>query len=220
MLKLEDEGYIFSEDWITEETVNNTVKWYHATLKRHLESLKAGIKVDHNMGHELDFGAGFYITSDLEQACKYINAQVDALNNGMSNEDFFNTDREVGIILEFHIDNFVDIFTNPKYNCHYFSTHKHTEKDIDFAEFVFKNRKNTEKLQHSFDFIYGVQTDDKPTQLMMRYKEGEIDEQQVLEEFRKPYSFKQLSIHNQSFYDIMKIDKVYFSDTRKELEQW
>lgn len=195
-------------------------KWYHATLKRHLESLKSGIKVDHNMGHELDFGAGFYITSDLEQACKYINAQVEALNNGTNDVDYFNVDREIGIIVEFHIDNFLDIFTNSKYSCYCFFTHKQTETDIDFAEFVFKNRNYTDERQHSFDFIYGIQTDDKPTHLMMKYKEGQITKQQVLESFRKPYSFKQLSIHNQSFCDIMTINKVYSSDTRKELERW
>ena len=33
----------------------------------------------------------------------------------------------------------------------------------------------------------------------------------MLEEFRKPYSFKQLPIHNQFFADIMKIKKVYQS---------
>ena len=37
---------------------------------------------------------------------------------------------------------------------------------------------------------------------------------------RKPYSFKQLSIHNQSFCDIMKIEKVYQSKTGEELQKW
>ena len=36
----------------------------------------------------------------------------------------------------------------------------------------------------------------------------------------KPYSFKQLSIHNQSFCDIMKIEKVYQSKTGEELQKW
>ena len=41
----------------------------------------------------------------------------------------------------------------------------------------------------------------------------------MLAEFRKPYSFKQLSIHNQSFCDIMKIEKVYQSKTGEELQK-
>ena len=42
----------------------------------------------------------------------------------------------------------------------------------------------------------------------------------MLAEFRKPYSFKQLSIHNQSFSDIMKLEKVYQSKTGEELQKW
>ena len=43
-------------------------QWFHATLLRHLESLKKGIDVKFNLGSELDFGPGFYITPDFEQA--------------------------------------------------------------------------------------------------------------------------------------------------------
>lgn len=196
-------------------------KWYHATLERHLESLKKGIRADYNTGRELDFGAGFYITSDFEQACKYINAQVSALNNGLGSEQtFLETSKEVGIVLEFYIENFEEIFTSSEYCCHYFAKHKQSEDGIDFAEFVFENRIHTEIPQHQFDFIYGVQTDDNPTQVIVQYEAGELSKQEVLENFRQPYSFKQLSIHNQEFCDIMKIDKVYLSDTGKELDQW
>lgn len=41
-------------------------QWFHATLLRHLESLKSGIDVKFNLGSELDFGPGFYITPDFE----------------------------------------------------------------------------------------------------------------------------------------------------------
>jgi len=47
-------------------------QWFHATLLRHLESLKSGIDVKFNLGSELDFGPGFYITPDFEQARKFI----------------------------------------------------------------------------------------------------------------------------------------------------
>ena len=33
-------------------------QWFHATLFRHLESLKKGIDVKFNLGSELDFGPG------------------------------------------------------------------------------------------------------------------------------------------------------------------
>ncbi|WP_150535615.1 DUF3990 domain-containing protein, partial [Streptococcus pneumoniae] len=130
------------------------------------------------------------------------------------------SEEEVGIIVEFRISNFIEIFKNPDYHCHYFAKHKKSESDLDFAEFVVQNRENPDELQHHFDFIYGVQTDDNPTQALARFRQNEITKEEMLAEFRKPYSFKQLSIHNQSFCDIMKIEKVYQSKTGEELQKW
>lgn len=42
--------------------------------------LKKRIDVQFNLGSELDFGPGFYITSDFEQARKFINKQVEVKN--------------------------------------------------------------------------------------------------------------------------------------------
>ena len=64
------------------------------------------------------------------------------------------------------------------------------------------------------------QTDDNPTQALARFRQNEITKEEMLAEFRKPYSFKQLTIHNQSFCDIMKIEKVYQSKTGEELQKW
>ncbi|MFX3862108.1 hypothetical protein ACJBS1_10650 [Streptococcus suis] len=47
-----------------------------------------------------------------------------------------------------------------------------------------------------------------------------ISKADVLEEFSKPFSFKQLSINNQDFCDIMKVNNIYLSEDGKELEQW
>ena len=57
-----------------------------------------------------------------------------------------------------------ELFKNPDYRCHYFAKHKKSESDLDFAEFVFQNRENSDELQHHFDFIYSVQTDANPIQ--------------------------------------------------------
>ena len=88
---------------------------------------------------------------------------------------------------------------------------------MDFAEFVVLNRENPDKIQHDFDFIFGVQTDDNQVQSLAMFHCGKITKEELLEEFRKPYSFKQLSIHNQSFCDTMKILKVYQAKTGEEL---
>ena len=132
-------------------------QWFHATLLRHLDSLKRGIDVKYNLGSELDFGPGFYITSDFEQAQKFINKQVEILNQSITATNIFDSEKEVGIILEFSISNFVEIFKNPKYNCYYFSKHKQIDSELDFAEFVVRNRENPDKLLHNFDFIQNKQ---------------------------------------------------------------
>ncbi|HHT7734560.1 TPA: DUF3990 domain-containing protein [Streptococcus suis] len=194
-------------------------KWYHATLKRHLPSILSGIRADYNHGHELDFGTGFYVTSDFEQARKYINTLVEFYNQ--EEIDFLANDEEVGVILEFTLENLVDIFEGSEYSSHYFAKHKEAMAgEIDFAEFVFQNRLEPKRRIHAFDFIYGVQTDDNPTGLVQEFKAGLKTKDEVLSQFRKPYSFKQLSIHNQSFCDIMKVDKIYLSKNGEELQQW
>lgn len=202
-----------------ENQLRNT-RWFHATLLRHLESLKSGIDVKFNLGSELDFGPGFYIPPDFEQAIKFINKQVDVLNQSLLDNDVFESEREIGIVLEFNIPNFVDIFKNSIYNCQYFTKHKKIESELDFAEFVVLNRENPDEIQHDFDFIYSVQTDDNPVQSLARFHREEITREELLEEFRKPYSFKQLSIHNQSFCDTMKIVKIYQAKTGEELLKW
>lgn len=195
-------------------------KWYHATLKRHLPSLLEGINVNYNLGNELDFGAGFYITPNFQQAQKYINSLVEFLNSKNVISNYIGNVNEEGIILEFEYTEFASIFQSSQYKCHYFKSHKVSENLIDFAEFVFKNRLCSNEKIHHFDFIYGVQTDDNPTGLLQKYKAGIVSKADVLEEFRKPFSFKQLSIHNQEFCDILKVSKIYFSKDGKELSQW
>ena len=66
--------------------------------------LKKGIDVQFNLGSELDFGPGFYITPDFEQARKFINKQVEVLNRSTSNNNIFDSEEEVGIIVEFRIE--------------------------------------------------------------------------------------------------------------------
>ena len=51
---------------IKQEKQLGQTQCFHATLFRHLESLKKGIDVQFNLGSKLDFGPGFYITSDKE----------------------------------------------------------------------------------------------------------------------------------------------------------
>ena len=74
---------------IKQERQLGRTQWFHATLLRHLESLKNGINVQFNLGSELDFGPGFYMTPDFEQARKFINKQVEIFNKSIAGSNIF-----------------------------------------------------------------------------------------------------------------------------------
>lgn len=56
-------------------------QWFHMTLFRHLESLKKGIDVQFNLGSELDFGPGFYITPDKETPSNTMMVSLNLVDN-------------------------------------------------------------------------------------------------------------------------------------------
>ena len=56
-------------------------QWFHATLLKHLESLKKGIDVQFNLGSELDFGPGFYITPDKETSKNTMMVSLNLVDN-------------------------------------------------------------------------------------------------------------------------------------------
>ena len=47
--------------------------WYHGTTAKDAENIiRNGIDVNYNIGSELDFGKGFYLTDTFERASGYI----------------------------------------------------------------------------------------------------------------------------------------------------
>ena len=44
-----------------------------------------------------------------------------------------------------------------------------------------ENQENLDELQHHFDFIYGIQTDDNPIQALARFRQNEITKEEMLE---------------------------------------
>lgn len=54
-------------------------------------------------------------------------------------------------------------------------------KDWNFNQPLESKLENPDKLQHYFDFIYSVQTDDNPTQALARFRQNEITKEEMLE---------------------------------------
>lgn len=197
-------------------------KWYHGTTLEGWHNIcDKGIICNYNQGHELDFGYGFYLTPIQKQAERFITTLLEirqSQDDLLSEMDtLFTMDAEnisnVGVNIEFEfVPN--DWLTQKQFN------HKLLNQyDDKFAEFVFFNRTvNADGLnQHDYDFIFGVMSDSNPIRDISLYNQGEIDEETVLESFKKQTSAKQLSIHNQHLCDIIKPSRAYIIETGEEL---
>lgn len=175
--------------------------WYHATTIQHLQSLKNGVNVNYNKDNALDFGAGFYLTPDIKQAENYIQR-----NMSFDHPDSIflqSGDYDTPIIVEYHIDGLYDIFMDSKkYRCNLFPNYNER-----FATFIFINRLHGTK-QHNCDFIYGVQSDSNPEDIVEQYKSNNITKDQAIHELEKSTSSKQLYIGNQEFCDTLSVQKV------------
>lgn len=161
-----------------------------------------GIIASHNLRHELDFGAGFYLCQTADAAERYI-ARLP------------HPDGEQCVIMCFGFSPLA-WFDDDSYNTATFLSY-----DDKFAEFVFKNRLNPNSLQHKYDVIYGVMSDSFPTMLLAQYRAGELTRDEVVNGLKKSTSAKQLSLHNQLLCDKITLCSSYLydyhSDTRKEL---
>ena len=122
---------------------------------------------------ELDFGKGFYTTSDMEQAARW--AERTAKRRGESNA--FVTVYEVNedelkniCLLSFDLPN------------------------VEWLNFVVKNRKG-EYIAGDWDIISGPVADDQTAQVIDLYLEGAYDEEEAIRRFltqrlKDQYAFK------------------------------
>ncbi|PYY28375.1 DUF3990 domain-containing protein [Paenibacillus illinoisensis] len=195
-------------------------KWYHATTLDGWKSIcRYGILANHNIGHELDFGHGFYLTHDKKQAEKYIITLLKYKNKGLLSEIEFLLDSKVDksksipVLVEFDISP-LEWLQRKEYDHYFFNKY-----DEEFAEFVFHNRMYNVNGEdhHGYDFIFGVMSDSNPIIDIERFRNGELEKVEVLEGFKKSTSSKQLSVHSQQLCDIIKPSRAYRIDTGEEL---
>ena len=128
---------------------------------------------------ELDFGKGFYTTSDMEQAARW--AWRTAKRRGESNA--FVTVYEVN---EDELKNIRLLsFDSP---------------NVEWLNFVVKNRKG-EYIAGDWDIISGPVADDQTAQVIDLYLEGAYDEEEAIRRFltqklKDQYTFKTLEAIN------------------------
>ena len=175
--------------------------WYHGTTIESAENIADnGVIANYNLGADLDFGPGFYLTDTYERAVSFISKTPILTSNGNIElpKDW--------AIITFEFNPFNLLFnSDARYNFCNFSRH-----NDEFADFVLKNRMyNTRKENHHhYDVIWGVMSDNKPFEIIEKYKKKIISYENAINEFKKTTSMRQLYIGNQNICDMLKIQGI------------
>lgn len=162
---------------------------YHGSISIHKESLLTGINI--NKGYpSVDFGQGFYTTSNYEQALNLAEGRARAYSK------IHNVTSVYPIIISYNVDKSVLnhhkglIFDFP---------------DSKWKEFVFNNRvgdgfqvSNYHNLNKKYDYVYGCVADSFITDMTKQIKSGKIDFGQFTDNLKplKMEHFDQLSFHS------------------------
>lgn len=107
-----------------------------------------------------DFGRGFYLSADKEQAKQLALFRSLALGGSPIVTSF-----------DFDESHLLDGSLN------YLSFDSYTE---DWANFVFKNRNEAEDFQHEYDVVYGPIANDRVGLQIQKYEDGSIDMNEFL----------------------------------------
>lgn len=186
--------------------------WYHATTKAdYLKIIEQGVKFDVSWGSELDFGPGFYLAPKQKMAEDFISRQI-KFKKEMELESFLPAEAFEAVVMEFEFDVFP-----------YFEKGELKvldENNEEFATFITENRiRAIEGLIHRHSLIYGIMSDNNPADLVSKFRDGEIDKQQVIKGIMdRTISTRQLSIHAQALCDKLVLRKAYEVDGGKELD--
>ena len=175
--------------------------WYHGTtMEDALNIQETGVIANYNLGTQLDFGTGFYLTDTEDKASSYMSRlpYVDESGEAVSR------DKWAVIEFEFNPCEFL-LSKGGAVNFHTFPKH-----DEEFAKFVFFNRLNNSfnDRPHGYEIIWGVMSDSNPIEIISDYQQGLIDEQAAIEKLQKPNSMKQLYIGTQDICSMLKVHKI------------
>ncbi|MGB8956487.1 MAG: DUF3990 domain-containing protein, partial [Tumebacillaceae bacterium] len=176
---------------------------YHGTLLQHFESIRERILIDREDAKQfLDFGKGFYTTTNLEQA----NERAGKLQEHERDTQTGLLQRKHrGIVIAFDFLS-AALYTIPKDQYKWFSA-----ADRDWAEFIVNNRvQQTPHYEHGCLWTYGPMADGHTTKMCHAYFDGEIDVDMLLNGYTvshgirargiRPYqdAYDQLAFHSES----------------------
>lgn len=198
--------------------------WYHGTHHFRTEGItQNGIDLSKSRPF-LDFGPGFYLTSNYEQAQKQA-VRVTKDHNKEQNKNFIDNGEPAeltfGTVLIYELDN---TFLKQHAIGQIFEV-----TDEDWARFILGNRSlKAKKLNYTFhnrdgryEYVYGPLADGlRIPRLIRELEKNRISEQTFFEQissvFQFPYN-NQLSLHTLKSISSLNLKEVQAVDTRKPL---
>lgn len=175
--------------------------WYHGTTIENAESIaENGVIANYNVGTELDFGPGFYLTDTFQRASSFISRIPIITQEGVK------LARKSWAIVIFDFNPFNLLYsTNTTYSYRNFPKH-----NDEFANFVFENRMSNiyNENPHNFDLIWGVMSDNNPSKIISNYREHLINKETAISLLKKSNSMRQLYINNQDICNTLKIQEI------------
>lgn len=171
---------------------------YHATTTEYEDSLRQGINL--NIGRDkVDFGKGFYTTSNIDQARKWSKSKANFRNNEI---ELNKLEEQIEKVEPLIITYSVDIDSLIKLHGKIFKA-----PDIEWAKYIADNRLNKEPIK-GVHYTYGPLADAKIAKPLYEYKIGKID----IDEFWKIVSPTDLSTNQMSFHTIESLKCLERSD--------
>lgn len=175
---------------------------YHGTNSSNFDSLIKGI-ITKKSNRRTDFGSGFYLTSDFDQASEQAN-----------NKSVDEGDSPIVFVYRLNMQNVREKFKHKMF----------VKMNEEWAEFIHDNRSRLFQKFHNYDYVFGGVADgkllfdllDELDNVKMNHEE--INFTLFLESIAK-YSYDQLSLHNQEIISeefIQLIEVVYAYDARTQ----
>jgi hypothetical protein len=154
------------------------MKLYHGGLT---EVRKPRIMATDHIG---DFGIGFYVTTDLEQARRFVAVKCDRSRKSQGAVSFF----EVGDDFLKYPDLQIRIFR---------------EADEDWARFVESNRRDVD-YRHDYDIVYGPVANDQVYASFALYESDLIDFRELLNRLKVRKLTDQVLFHTERSLSLLK----------------
>lgn len=192
-----------------EKKIKTITKIYHGTIMIHYLNIEEeGIKILINPHRTVDFGYGFYTTSNFEQAKRW------AKSISRATDTKINKDKRKAVVVEYSIN--IEYIEKLKYKI--FNTYCQ-----DWKEFVHNNKiidyqiNNNHNLDLKYDLVFGYMADNKLGNILrelveIREKIDSLDYRKLIEKIEphdKSGEEDQMSFHSIEAIELLKFEKIH-----------